>query len=186
MRFEERMGLSTHVETSDRGHQNAIVTDQQRAIEEVSNETGRSSPPGTIGEQHEYMSENIESNAIHKIKNHKGYGNQSSIGRKEQAPISNIARNGQNIPTEQASSVAACSHFAVVREKIALTNDSKHIKEFKGVYDRLFASFQKELLEEYKLMKEQYIIDYQNNYQINVNEKQANIDEFLATIDEKK
>lgn len=75
MRFEERMGLSTHVETSDRGHQNAIVTDQQRAIEEVSNETGRSSPPGTIGEQHEYMSENIESNAIHKIKNHKGYGN---------------------------------------------------------------------------------------------------------------
>ena len=35
-------------------------------------------------------------------------------------------------------------------------------------------------------MKEQYIIDYQNNYQINVNEKQANIDEFVATIDEKK
>jgi hypothetical protein len=35
-------------------------------------------------------------------------------------------------------------------------------------------------------MKEQYIIDYQNNYQINVNEKEANIGEFLATIDDKK
>lgn len=82
MRFEERMGLSTHVETSDRGHHNPRHRDEER-IEEESNETGRSSPPGTIGEQHEYMSENIESNAIHKIKNHKGYGNQSSIGRKE-------------------------------------------------------------------------------------------------------
>ena len=68
MRFEERMGLSTHVETSDRGHHNPRHRDEER-IEEESNETGRSSPPGTIGEQHEYMSENIESNAIHKIKN---------------------------------------------------------------------------------------------------------------------
>lgn len=35
-------------------------------------------------------------------------------------------------------------------------------------------------------MKEAYIDDYKSNYQININEKQANIDEFLATIDEKK
>lgn len=35
-------------------------------------------------------------------------------------------------------------------------------------------------------MKEQYTIDYQNNYQINVNEKQSNIDEFVATLDDKK
>jgi hypothetical protein len=39
---------------------------------------------------------------------------------------------------------------------------------------------------EYKFMKEAYIQDYKNNYQININEKQANIDEFVATIDDKK
>ena len=82
--------------------------------------------------------------------------------------------------------MAACSHFAVVREKIALTNDSKHIRDFKQVYDQLFGNFQRQLLDEYKLMKEQYTIDYQNNYQINVNEKQSNIDEFVATLDDKK
>ena len=39
---------------------------------------------------------------------------------------------------------------------------------------------------EYKLMKEAYIHDYKENYKSNVNEKQANIDEFLATIADKK
>lgn len=73
-RFDDRMGLSTHVETSDRGsRRNARHQDEERIVEE-SNETGRSSPPGTIGEQHEYMSENIESNPHVKI-NKKGYGN---------------------------------------------------------------------------------------------------------------
>lgn len=51
-------------------------------IEEVEDdESGRTGPPGTIGERtigeqaHEYMSENIESNVIHRIK--KAQGNQS-------------------------------------------------------------------------------------------------------------
>ena len=35
-------------------------------------------------------------------------------------------------------------------------------------------------------MKEAYIDDYTNNYQININEKQNNIDEFVATIADKK
>lgn len=35
-------------------------------------------------------------------------------------------------------------------------------------------------------MKEAYIIEYQNNFQINCNEKQANIDQFIETIEEKK
>ena len=39
---------------------------------------------------------------------------------------------------------------------------------------------------EYALMKEAYIQDYKNNYQININEKEANVYEFVATIDEKK
>ena len=35
-------------------------------------------------------------------------------------------------------------------------------------------------------MKEAYIFEYKNNYQINCNEKQANIDQFIETIEEKK
>jgi len=88
------------------------------------------------------MSEYIESNVLNKkeIKQKTGYGNHSNISIKEQA-ISNIARAGQNIQNDQESSVAACSHFAVVRQKIALTNDNKHIQSFKTTYDKLFAEF---------------------------------------------
>jgi uncharacterized protein YdcH (DUF465 family) len=35
-------------------------------------------------------------------------------------------------------------------------------------------------------MKEGYILDFKNNFQINMNEKQANIDEFIETIEQKK
>lgn len=101
-RFEDRAGLSTHVETSDRGGRRHQGRGEQQRIDEESNETGRSSPAGTIGEQHEYMSENIESNVLNKkdIKQkYKGYGNHSSISIKEQA-ISNIARAGQNIQND--------------------------------------------------------------------------------------
>ena len=36
------------------------------------------------------------------------------------------------------------------------------------------------------MLKEGYGQDYQNNYQVNLNEKQANIDEFMETINDKK
>lgn len=40
---------------------------------------------------------------------------------------------------------------------------------------------------EYRQMKEAYIKDYQYNYQMNLEEKQNNIDEFLnVTIENKK
>lgn len=35
-------------------------------------------------------------------------------------------------------------------------------------------------------MKEGYIMDFKNNFQENLNEKQANIDEFIETIEQKK
>lgn len=42
------------------------------------------------------------------------------------------------------------------------------------------------MLNEYKLRKELYIEEYTQNYQINLNEKQANIDDFVGTINDKK
>jgi hypothetical protein len=80
------MGLSTHVETSDKGSRrgNFHYRNEER-IDEVEEEgSGRTSPPGTIGEgeAHEYMSENIESKIVHRIKSKTG--NQSVIGAKDQ------------------------------------------------------------------------------------------------------
>ena len=76
-------GLSTQVEVSDHGSRGRqAVAQNAEMIEEVEDdESGRTGPPGTIGERtigeqaHEYMSENIESNVIHRIK--KAQGNQS-------------------------------------------------------------------------------------------------------------
>ena len=63
--------------------------------EEENDENSVNSPPGTIGEVHDYMSENIESNQLHRLKKNKIHGNQSAIGNnKDQQTVSNIARNG--------------------------------------------------------------------------------------------
>lgn len=130
------MGLSTHVETSDKGSRRGTFNYRnEERIDEVEEEgSGRTSPPGTIGEVHEYMSENIESNIVHKIKNLKGQGNKSVVGAKD-PPID------RQPVFEERSEVTACSNFAVIREKIPLTNDSKHVKAFKHTYDTLFAEF---------------------------------------------
>lgn len=48
------------------------------------------------------------------------------------------------------SSVEAWSNNAVIREKIQLTNDNKHVETFKHAYDRVFREFQEKLLIEYR------------------------------------
>jgi len=91
--FGDGMGLSTQVEISDRGSRRHAHQHNEERIDEVENESGRTSPQGSIGEVHEYMSENIESNVVHRLKKNKAGGNQSTKGDKGQA-VSNIARNG--------------------------------------------------------------------------------------------
>ena len=82
--IENTMGLSTKVEASDKGSRRFVHNPNEEVISEVQDEYERSSrrtsPPGTIGEAHEYMSENIESNVVHKLKKLK---NQSVIGQKD-------------------------------------------------------------------------------------------------------
>ena len=53
----------------------------------------------------------------------------------------NQEKNSQIAVNQDDSSVAACSNFAVVKEKIRLSNTDKHIQAFKGQYDALFAEF---------------------------------------------
>jgi hypothetical protein len=75
------MGLSTYVETSDKGSRRNQQTHNEERIDEVEEEgSGRTSPPGTIGEVHEYMSENIESHVVNRIMKKNRFGNQSVMG----------------------------------------------------------------------------------------------------------
>lgn len=68
-----------------------------------------------------------------------------------------------------------------------MANENKQVQYFKHTYDRLFQEFQSKLMGEYKLMQENYIMEYQQNYQMNLEEKQNNIDEFInVTIENKK
>lgn len=48
------------------------------------------------------------------------------MGRDKNQEVSNIARNGQNIE-RQDSEVTGYSNFAVVRDKIPVKNDQRHI-----------------------------------------------------------
>ena len=133
------------------------------------------------------MSENIESNQLHRLKKNKIHGNQSAIGNnKDQQTVSNIARNGQYMENQEMS-VTAYSNLAVIRDKILLSDGNKHIQSFKHTYDSLFSEFQSRLMAEYRLMKETYISEYQVNYQQNLEQKQNNIDGFMEeTIGDKK
>jgi len=59
------IGFSTHVEISDKGSRRFAHPQNDEGvgpIEEENDENSVNSPPGTIGEVHDYMSENIESN----------------------------------------------------------------------------------------------------------------------------
>ena len=126
------------------------------------------------------MSENIESNVINRVK--KGTGNQSM-----KAAAGNGKSMQQQFKIEKPeSSVEAWSNFAVIREKIQLTNDNKHVENFKAAYDRVFREFQEKLMAEYKMCKETYIAEYQENYQVNLTAKQDNISQFMETIEDKK
>lgn len=74
----------------------------------------------------------------------------------------------------------------MVRERIALPNDNKHLLSFKKVYDRLFKEFKDRLVGEYALMKNSYLSEYEQNYQANLNDKNAHIKEIQNRIAEKE
>jgi hypothetical protein len=114
-------GLSTQVEVSDKGSRRMGYHHNNEMIEEVEDdESGRTGPPGTIGNRtigdhgHDYMSENIESNVITKIK--KGTGNQSMKAAAGNGKY--MQQNYKNEKRASESSVEACSNFAVIREKV--------------------------------------------------------------------
>lgn len=74
----------------------------------------------------------------------------------------------------------------MIREKIPLPNDNKHMLSFKKCYDRLFKEFKDKLVSEYALMKQAYLQEYEQNYQANKLDKEAHIKEIQNHISQKE
>lgn len=74
----------------------------------------------------------------------------------------------------------------LVRERIPLPNDNKHVLSFKKVYDRLFKDFKDKLVQEYSLMKGSYQQEYELNFQANLADKNNHIKEMQNEIQEKE
>lgn len=124
------------MEYSDRGKPNDYYVNRISEEEFESERERRSSPPGTIGDAQDIMSENIESSL-------------KLLRRKHGHVIQNQT---------------AISGAKLVRERIPLPNENKHVMSFKKVYDRLFKDFKDKLVQEYALMKNSYMQEYELNF----------------------
>ena len=132
----------------------------------------RSSPPGTIGDAQDIMSENIESSL--KLFRRKQHGHPHTI------------KDGQTSQGTAFESKLIETNLKVVRERIPLPTDNKHTLTFKKVYDRLFKDFKDKLVQEYAMMKNAYLTEYEGNYQANVADMKAHIVEIQNHIVEKE
>lgn len=141
-RSEDKVG-SLQVEFSDRGKAtNYYYYNGRISEEEIESERERrSTPPGTIGESQDVMSENIGSSfnmlgRKHGVISSFQYHPPKSLGmafdRKESMGIRNLPPG-----------------FAAIKERIQLPNDSKQLITFKKIYDKLFREFKEKLVSEY-------------------------------------
>lgn len=74
----------------------------------------------------------------------------------------------------------------MIRERIPLPNDNKHMLTFKKCYDRLFKDFKDKLVAEYSQMKGSYLTEYEMNYNANLQDKTTHIKELQNHITDKE
>ena len=152
---EPDTGVSITAELSDRrgDHRQRPDEDDDAISERPDESDARSSPPGTIGEHQDIMSENIESHFQFR-KSHK-------------VPYTQIADqlSDEGVSKEaNKSAVTKVSAVAVVSPTIAMQETSRSIQTFSLVYDRLFKDFQEKLVLEYSNMRSTYMSEYQTNF----------------------
>ena len=119
-----------------------------RISEEEHESENRSTPPGTIGEIQDVMSENIETS-------------KNRLHNKKHGTFTHHPKSSGPVFERKDSNVTKCSHFAVVRERIQLPNDNRHVLSFKKCYDRLFKEFKERLVHEYAQMRSSYMTEYE-------------------------
>lgn len=132
---------------------------EQSAIYEQPNESeNASSPPGSIGEHHDIMSENI------KTTNFKKFGRQykKPFTVKPQDDLSDGGVSKEAIKSQVTKvSAAAC---AIVSPPVNVPDTSRSIQNFGMIYERLYVEFKQEVTNEYLQMRGCYMGEYQGNY----------------------
>ena len=74
------------------------------------------------------------------------------------------------------------SAVVVVSPPLPVPETSRSILNFGHCYDRLYAEFKEELVQEYAMMRGCYMGEYQGNYDLNTSRKEDKISEMNAAI----
>ncbi|CDW89721.1 UNKNOWN [Stylonychia lemnae] len=149
--------VSLQVEYSDRGKPNYYLGG--RISEEEIESERRSTPPGTIGESQDVMSENIGSSIRMLSKKHGAL----TFYSKSSGPV-----------------------YEMIKERVPLPNDTQQLQTFKKCYDRLFREFKEKLVHEYSQLRMTYMHEYQQNFQANLAEKNTHISDLQGLIQKKE
>ncbi len=145
------------VEFSDKGKvTNYFYYNGRISEEEIESERERrSTPPGTIGEIHDVMSENIGSFNMLKKK----HGVISNF--QHHPPKSTIVAFDRK---ESGGLRFLHPAFDIIKERVKLPIDNKQLLTFKIIYDKLFREFKEKLVAEYAQMIHSYTLEFEANY----------------------
>ena len=178
--IEPDTGVSIKAEAELSDHRHLMMAERpnedEHAIYEQDNESeNQTSPPGSIGDKHDIMSENIVAKNFRKLG--KGYNKPYTVKQNDGSQDGNSV--SQEAHKSEATKVSA---IAAVSPPVAVPDTSRSIQTFSLQYDKLFAEFKEELRMEYAQMRGCYMDEYQGNYDQNSYRKDERITEMKLVI----
>ena len=87
----------------------------------------------------------------------------------------NHPKSSVSIADDKLLKESRITNLIVMKERIKLIDDGKHLNSFKKVYDKLFREFKEQLINEYSLMKNSYMIEYEENFKANISDKEGHL-----------
>ena len=75
-------------------------------------------------------------------------------------PTDNLSDEGLSKEAHESDNKVSAAHVAVVSKIIEVPETSRSIQTFKMVYDKLFAEFKDEMVQEYAQMRGCYMDEY--------------------------
>ena len=177
---EPDTGVSITAQLSDHRARLERAEEQEDPITEQPEESeNASSPPGSIvGEgdrNHDIMSENI------KLKHHKfGKSHNKPYTVKETANLTD--EEGVSKEAHHESEATQIAPLATISPPLPVPETSRSIQNFYVVYDKLYAEFRQELVQEYAQMRGCYMGEYQDNYEQNTSRRDDRVSEMNRAI----
>jgi len=175
---EPDTGVSITAQLSEHHHRvRAERPDEEDPIHEQPNESeNASSPPGSIGEQHDIMSENIKLKQLHKF----GKFHNKPFTVKQTAAHDSGDDVSKEVHDSEVTNLVA--PIAVVSPPLPVPETSRSIQTYAKIYDKIYAEFKEELVQEYAQMRGCYMSEYQENYEQNTSRKEDKIADMKRAI----